>query len=282
LEFYLKPHPEGIDGQSVVALVGGGEVSFKNCVVTLNGVRRPPLAVVLLTNPKDLLPLPPAEGGTAARVVLDNCFCRGDGDLVWTRANRPFQLEVKNTLAGLTGSLVNVESSVREAPMAGANPRVSISLTRLTAYLGNNLIRLDVPDLKGLIPVGVDQAASCLFVPAEGRALLHFQGLRTPEEIVREMVSWKGEQNLYSTHFLSMFDQQASALEMPLDLVSQAKWKDFAVESDSKFVPVKFFGPLWPALPAAEMVRENFRIDYGPQNAGANLDQLPVPQDSIR
>jgi hypothetical protein len=79
-----------------------------------------------------------------------------------------------------------------------------------------------------------------------------------------------------------MLDQQTSALEMPLEMVSQAKWKDFATESDSKFVPMKFFGPLWPTLPAAEMVRENFRIDYGPQNAGANLDQLPVPQDSTR
>jgi hypothetical protein len=278
LEFQVRPHPDGFDSQSAATLLGDGTIQFKNCTVTLESSQRTALAVVTLADLKEAMPPVGGHDATGPRLVFDTCLVRGNGDLVWGRSSRPFGLEVRDSLAALTGSLLNIENTREDAALALPGQRVAVSLNRLTTFLGGHLVRLRSSDLRGLVPVTVDRATACLFVAAEGKALVRLEGLRTTDDRVKDKLLWKGEQNHYSSNFMNMVDQLAHDSEMPLEVMSQSKWKAL-IEGDSKFVPVKFVGPLWPAVTAATMTRDSFRVESGPQNAGANLDQLPSPPD---
>ena len=277
LEFLLQPTQDKFDSRSVAVLVGDGTVRFHNCVVTLEGARRTPLAVVTLPDPKDTLPPTGSRDGTGPRVAFDTCFVRGEGDLVGLRPSRPCGLEVKKSLIALTGSLLNVENPGGDVPSAGLSQRVVLNLNRVTTYLGGHLVRLRAVDPKSLVPVRVEQAVSCLFVSAEpeGKALIHLEGFRLPnKDMVKDRLTWKGEHNYYSSNFMNMLDQQPNDSEMPLEAITQERWKVFA-ESDCKFVPIKFADPLLSVVPAPARPRDSFRIDSIPQDVGANLEDLP-------
>jgi serine/threonine protein kinase len=275
VEVRLRPQQDGFDSQSVATLHGDGAVLFKSCVVTLDG-RRAPLAAVALADPKDVMPQPVSREGTGPRVAFDSCFIRGEGDLVWARASRPFELDVQKSLVALTGSLLNVENLRENGPDAVPTHRLPVSLSRVTAYLGGHLVRLRSADLKSLVPVIVDPAQACLFVSADGsKALIHLEGTMATDDQVREKVVWKGDQNRYS-NFLNMLDQQPSTMEMRMDAVTREKWTDFASDLGSKFVSVTFAGPLWPKARAAELTPDSFRAD-GLPDVGAMIERLPAP-----
>ena len=162
-------------------------------------------------------------------------------------------------------------------PSAGLSQHVVLNLNRVTTYLGGHLVRLRAVDPKSLVPVRVEQAVSCLFVSAEpeGKALIHLEGFRLPnKDMVKDRLTWKGEHNYYSSNFMNMLDQQPNDSEMPLEAITQERWKVFA-ESDCKFVPIKFADPLLSVVPAPARPRDSFRIDSIPQDVGANLEDLP-------
>jgi hypothetical protein len=292
LEFRLQPRADGFDSQSVVTLFEDGVVHFNRCAVTLSGRGgTTPLAVVTLAELGVAPPLPAPREGAGPKVGFEGCFVRGDGDLVWARASRPFELRAEGTLAALTGSLLNVEQTREDAPAAAAGQRVPVTLHRVTAYLGAHLIRLRCADLKALVPVAVDQAKACLFVSAEGKSLVHFDGPKATDDKVRDKLVWRGEQNQYSNYFNYMLDQQPRGEEMPrMDPVTPNKWKEYTRgggggDDESKFVRVTFAGPLWPDSPnvaPAAVTRDRFRVEGGSLEAGAAVEQLPSPSGEPR
>ena len=73
----------------------------------------------------------------------------------------------------LTGSFLGIEADGEG--VAGV-ARASATLSRVTAYLGGNLVRLHVGrDLKGLVPL-LFKATDCLFVAAAGKSLVQLDG----------------------------------------------------------------------------------------------------------
>lgn len=281
LEVRLTPPAGASEPMSVVRLQRDGGIEFRRCVLTLDGPARALSAVSLPDAPDGM---PPPRDGAGPRVTFRNCFIRGEGDLVTSRTNHPFQLTVNDTLAALTGSLLTIDNAEEKTPFSPGK-RVQVALDHVTAYLGGHLVRLRCGDLRHLVPVEVTRAASSLFASSGDGArasLIHLEGPSAAADKLKEKVVWKaGEQNYFSQAFGSMVDQPPRGEnEMSSEGVSWEGWRGFANEVNSKNGPVKFTGPLPPLAPATSVTLSAFRVESGgPQNVGARLTELPEPSE---
>jgi hypothetical protein len=280
LEFRLRPGSDEFKAQSLIALVGDGQCTLRRCVVTLDRAgRETSLAVAALPEAGKVMrtDMPPGRSrDQGPRLVLEDCLVRGEGDLVCVRcqqAGRPVELEVKNTLAALGGSLLNVEVGADAAAPAAAQ-KVVVRLAQVTTYLGHHLIQLQAgKDLKGLVPV-VCKPTDCLFVPAPaGRSLLHVEGAEVEEKALREKLQWDGDRNAYGA-FTSLLDQQPPGDEMPL-LMSLDKWKAFTGEGAGSKFGVKPAAVPPADTPFTQVLPSQFKPAEDLPGAGAA--QLPRP-----
>ncbi len=276
LEFELRPK-EKDESQSVAMVFNDASILFHNCVVTVDGRAGGSLAVVTLPEPKNAMMARPGAG--TPTVGFENCFVRGDGDLCWAKAGRPFSFSARDSLVAVRGSLLNIDP----APKDESPTEVSVSLTKVTAYLGGNLIRLRTDGLRGVIPVNCNQVRDCLFVAAEQKSFISLEGVKADQEQVHEKIHWTGESNRYGDSFVNMIGQQPRGEEMPGQPVLIGGWPKFADEKDAKFGKVMFEGPLWPTdekVQASEVSLSNFKqksTTAGITSPGADLHKIPVP-----
>ncbi len=233
LEFLLKPDQNEFDSQAIVAIAGGGQCEFKDCLITLNqDNRKATLALAVLTATAGVMRSDTQRPG----VALDQCFVRGEGDLIWDRNGRPVIVRVDNTLIALAGSLLNLEAKEEAADKKA----VELNLTRATLYLGGYLVRLQMQagrDLKGLVPVEC-KPDHCLFLPSTiERALIHLDGPVDREELLPGKLLWeKKNPNAYGS-FQSMFDQQTpDGLHTTPSSMGTERWKQITGEgTNSKY-----------------------------------------------
>jgi hypothetical protein len=294
LEFLLQPGDDRFQAQAIVKLVQDGACTFKDCVITLKEPRRASLAVVTLTDPSGAMKMdkdkpeirPDRASDPSARVKFENCFVRGEGDLVWVRSSRPFDLDCSKSLVAVSGSLLNVEAGRDDAPAVATSATANVKLSRLTAYLGGYLVRLKAGrELKSLVPVHCKPIADCLFVAADKKStLIHLDGPSANEEKMRNLVQWEGGKNNNYSNFDRMLDQQPpeNSMEMSDAPYGQDKWKAFTGESDGRFGSVRFAeAPPLDKLPQA--TPGNFKVyDADMQSVGAEVDKLPPPGDQGR
>jgi len=201
-------------------------------------------------------------------VRLDNCFVRGDGNLVVVRPSRPFDLDVDNALVALTGSFLDVEGA--DTPPASPD-MVRVKLDNVTTYLNDHLVRLRAHnDLKGFAPIQFTPG-KCLFVAGAGNALIHLDGAEAGDQQLKHLLKWEGGGNRYG-NYMKMLDQQKD--DMPLPAFGQDQWKKFSSDpSDRQFSRPKFSEP--PAdLPLSRTRPAHFKND---QETGADVDRLPNP-----
>jgi serine/threonine protein kinase len=286
LEIRLQPpNRSGFKAQAVVKIAQDGTCTFNKCVITLRNPRNADLAVVSLVDPAGVMKMDkpetrPARTGANARVTFQDCFVRGEGELVWVRSSRPFDLDCANSLIALTGSLLNIEAARDDALPVTAGQSVNVKLSHLTAYLGGYLVRLKAGrDLKSLVPVHCKPIADCLFVAADKKTLIHLDGPSANDDKMKTLVQWEGCKNNYYSDYDHMIDQQPpdNSSEMSDPPYGPDKWKALTGESDGKFVSVKFavqaeLDKLSQATPA------NFKVrDAEPPAVGVEINDLPRP-----
>jgi hypothetical protein len=274
LELLLRPVNPKLAALCAVRMVGDGSCVLKNCVVTLQDARRVPLCVATVASDpgagmREKIEPKAARTADQPRLRMQDCFLRGEGDGVLARVSRPFQLDVTNCLAALSGSFLNIDAS-REETVPPPGQEISVRLTRLTAYLGGHLVHLHAgKDMKTLVPV------NCAAVRV---TLVHLDGPETSDEKMKTQVVWSGSRNTYS-NYPAMLDQQQtdSEMSMPLAKFTQEKWKTFTGENDAAFTRVRFTDPpLVESLGRA--VPGNFKLlqSEGPRS-GADVGLLPKP-----
>ncbi|MBY0528326.1 MAG: serine/threonine protein kinase [Gemmataceae bacterium] len=284
LEFLLKPQRTEFKAQSVVMVAGDGQCSFKNCLATLEPAKDVPLSFATLADPSTVMkmePMAPRQQGP--RLRLENCFVRGDGDLVTVRASRPFSLEIEDSLVVLDGSFLVVDGNPKEAP---AKPSAHLSVRQVTAVLSDHLVLLRAgkeEGKQGLVPMQVTQASNCIFHSMRGnRALIHLEGVDSDEQMKR-IFSWgEGKQNLYSS-FAQMLNQHPRGENaMPLPPYDQDKWVNFTSrETEPRFTKAKFLA--WPVQdrPLSRTWAANFKVkEPEGTKSGAPVDRLPRPTGS--
>jgi len=276
LEFLLKPNRDEFTAQSLLALTGEGRASLIHCAVTLQKAGRDQTNLALATLPDAgkvmrTADVAPRQG---PRLMLDGCLVRGEGDLVWSRSGRPFELEVKNSLAVLNGSLLDLGANATGSA-APVGQKVSVHLAQLTTCLNGNLIRLQAgKDIKGLLPVQC-RASDCLFLPPAGgsRSLIHLDGPETEEKVLKEKVQWEGNHNAYG-NFTVMLYQQPPVEGMALPIPTE-RWKTFSGESNSNFNVSSNLAP--PLDTFLQVLPSQFKLPEDLAGYGADPGQLPTP-----
>ena len=181
LEFYLHPDKADFKAQAVATLMGDSQCVFENCVMSLerDADKNTILALVTLADPSNMMPGPGSEPAPVPQVRLENCFVRGDGDLVSVQAGRPFDLDVENSLIVLNGSFLATEGG-----RSGSSAKTSVKLSHVTSYLTNHLVRLRAgKDDKTYLPVRFNPVHDCLFLAAGNKSLVHFDGTGNSEEL---------------------------------------------------------------------------------------------------
>jgi serine/threonine protein kinase len=285
LEFQLQP-ADDFHSQAVVALAGSGQCVFRNCVVTLDpNKRRTALSLATLSDGGKLMMKPTDQ---APQLTLENCFVRGDGDLLTCGGGRPVELTVTNTLAAIKGSFVNVEASSADAGPAGASGPIALNLRKVTAVVGGNLLHVRGGKEAKALPAVHAAPSACLFVAAktDGKAdpqpLIQLDECDFDESIIKTKLQWEGAGNVYG-NVLWMLSETPSDEGMTLAPVAPDKWDAFWGKTSGATgklqKPFRFAGGAWPEAPYTRSFPNQFRPE-ATLEAGADLAALPKPADA--
>jgi serine/threonine protein kinase len=270
LEFLLRPDSDKYEGQTVVQVVGNGQVKFDHCVFTLDDKALRP-NVVTLDEIKGIMPMPGTRA--APEVHFVNCFLRGQGDAVKVPSSRPFELSVENSLVVLAGSFLIVEANSKEAALTEAQ----VKLKHVTTYLTRHLIHLSAAaagrSVKGLVPTRVNPVSDCLFVAAKDEPLILLEGVENDLQM-KTLVYWEGKGNAYSG-FEKMLTQRPPDLMM-LKQFKQEDWQTFTGNDNETFLKVKFEVPPLSERPFSQAMPDEFRLKLDSEY-GASLQQIPQP-----
>jgi serine/threonine protein kinase len=284
LEFRVQPSQDEFRSQCVATVVGDGQCTFKDCVITLNPAgQKTHLAAVSLADNSDVMKMkvqPPGTVSQQPHLVFDNCFMRGNGDLIWSRISRPFDLELTNSVVALQeGNVLNIEVA-ETAPAVMPPPTVNATINHTTAYLSGTVnvsgyfIRLKAgKELKGLVPLQCRSTGS-LFVAAAGQTFIHLEGPAANEDRLKEKLPWSGEQNVYAG-YTDMLAQQPIDVDARPPVMDQDHWKKFTNDTTSKYpTMVKFTTPPGDT-PFIRMTPGMFKpMEVA---AGADVQTMPKP-----
>jgi hypothetical protein len=234
--------------RSLVAMPRGAECNFLNCAVTL-GDDSDGLSVVTITDSSAeamTMPLTPPEAkNPAPRVTFANSFVRGKGRLLYVRPSKGFDLDVKNSLVVLDGSLVEIDPSSADPALAAP---AQIKLHQMTAYFSGHLLDLEAnakqTENKGIGLVRLNcQATNCVLMPATTtEPMVLLRNLDT-ENQVREVFAWEGgKNNLYGfavrQELLRYQPENADGM-MPKKY-DRDEWLTLTSESAKSFTGFKF------------------------------------------
>jgi hypothetical protein len=288
LEFQLAPGNSPFKAQTVVAVMGDGQCTLKECLVTLSGSKDVALAVVTLADQAGVMKMEPQTTPQQdPKVTIQSCFARGSGNLVTVRASRPFELHIEKSLAALDGSLLVIDGSPREAVVRRP---AQITLEQVTTYLTDHLVWLRATSeegrsTKGLVPTQFKSTTNCLFISAGGKPLVHLDGVDTEEQMKRLFAWGESAHNLYSNFTSCLLDQQPSgggeAAMMPPPPYGKTQWESFTGEQDARFDRLRLSSSLAADASLAKVVPTDFKTkpEANLQGYGADLDALPKPAD---
>ncbi len=280
IEFQVTPIKGDLEFQTIVEIIGSGQCTFKQCVVTLVEARemaperRP--SVVRLTNPGEAMPTATPSARSRPEVRFQECFVHGQGDLVVACPSRPFDLDVDNSALVLDGSLLHVNGTTDKGPppaSGNGDRRVQeVRLKKVTTYLTEPLLNLRAKNERWLLPTAVMRSTGGLFIAADGKKpLIQIEGADSAEQMKR-LISWgEGSQNAY-INYETMID---SWQRFETD-----GWKKYekVVDAEPRFGKssrVEWEQPLSKLVPEdlAKIKAVDPNLDL--QKYGADLKQLP-------
>ena len=184
---------------AIAVLPAGGHFELRNAVVTFEDGED--LTTVVLDDPKNQMMMGTDLRLPIPKVVVERSLLRGKGRLLAVPVSRPFELDVKNTLAALDETLIDIDPAATDPGMTGTGV---INLTRVTTYLSESLVSIRASDRRtdavsvGLVKTEVN-ANQCLFVPAlrEPRDAFIRTDLLDTEDQVKRYFGWTGKGNVY-------------------------------------------------------------------------------------
>ena len=273
---------------AVVVLPGGGQLEMKNVVITME--EGEDLAAVKLTDPRGEMMMGTGNAMVwpVPKVTMENVFVRGKGRLVAIKGSRPFELDVKNAIAVLDSTLIDIEPSTADPSTAGSG---LIHLSRVTAYLGGSLLNFRAAERKAdTSPTGLARTEvtvdSSLFASASpGEPFIRADRIESREHAER-WFSWRARNSIYGN------DRKRVMMEIrPQDVEANAiktvdgnAWLEMTVEESDPFATVNFADKLPEAgqtrkflgVRPAEL-RPNRFEPARPENAGDVGAPIDVP-----
>jgi serine/threonine protein kinase len=300
MEFRLDPN--GPDEETRfqfltgVDVTGNGRCTFKQCVLTFVEGKKAeddkavkpvrPSGIQVTYRPGEVMKMTPLATRPAPELRFQDCFVRGQGDVVMVGPSRPLNLEVSNALIALDGSLLHVDGTGKVSSLSSTDPSNQVvKLTNVTTFLSKPLLYL-AKDGNSLLPTCVKDADNNLFVAAADAAdnkppLIRFDQPESENQMLR-LIQWNGTNNTY-VNFKTM-------LESPrISPIEPERWPDFEkkfTDDGHRFAKIKF--KLEKGLALSELEPNDFEplktskaMDL--QKSGANLDSLPrVPSKRVQ
>jgi serine/threonine protein kinase len=230
---------------SIAVVPGGAHLEIRNAVISMEDGED--LSAVTLTDPRGEMMMggTKPEGWPVPKLTLENVFIRGKGRLLAVKGSRPFELSVKNALAALDDTMIDIEPSSADPSSAGSG---IVQLTRVTAYLSGSLLHVRASDRKSEMgPTGLTRteisATGCVFAPAATaqEPFVRADRIDTHEQAER-LVSWRGRNNVYG------YDKKKIMLElrptdievMPIKPIDGDRWLAMTFEEGDPFASVFF------------------------------------------
>jgi serine/threonine protein kinase len=196
----LDPGDDRFSWQSVAAMEGAGALTLRDCVVTLKGQGRAgdksatPLSVVTLRAPDEMNKMMLTPASSAPRVVIERCTIRGEGDLVTLRASRPLDLQIKESLVYLQGSVVMQQQGAVKEPANSDGIGIRIDRSALlaeAAILQIHAGKSTMPRYQH--PLRVDSTDS-LYVRLGEQPIVLLDMPDVMEKMVPQLVDWRGHE----------------------------------------------------------------------------------------
>jgi hypothetical protein len=274
LEVRLKPTQAGFNSQVGVAVLGKGQATFSGCLFTLDGEAgaKPDLAAAAVADPAGAMMRMGDVQGTA-KVLFENCFARGQGDLVLGRSARAYELEARNVLAALTGSLLAQETGL-DQPANGQE--VKVTLDRVTTWLNGPAVRTRAArEARGVLPLHLE-AANCLFLPGPATPpLLRLEGPDADPDKLRDrlLVKTMGRNAYGPFPTLVELAPPDGALATSL---GRDRWQELSGERAAKFEARLADPPVGDIVWAALLPRE-LKPAADALGVGFDCNALPRP-----
>lgn len=262
--------------QSLISFRGESSCDLSQCLVTL---RSPEGGTLSLASMEEYSRTGMGMDSRGPQLRLNECFVRGEGDLLRNNHRQSFELQVRRSLTVLTGSLLWVQEDVgvplrMDMERKGAD-QGEIRLENVTALVRQHLCHVFVRDLKTMRHLHWD-VKRCLFASSGKTPMIKLEGPRKIDELMLKMAfQWTGEKNVYS-NFTSLLARQREGdgppAEAPLGLQN---WKDLMKEDESSTNQIGF-----EKEPDSESFSgaspEDFETNLQ-EGVGAPLSTLPKP-----
>ncbi len=199
LEFALETGQSGLKSLSLAALGRPGTLALKRCSVTLDASRKVlPMALVTMLDTQGLMRMEEMEP-RHWRINLDQTVLRGAGNVLSNPVGRPVELDAKQSLFSLTGSIVAVDSPGFGTKLAEGAEGVILRWQRNTSWLAGPFLKLHAMGGQPVPPVFAKVNES-LVAMSPGKSLIRMEGIAgdAPMEKLPEKLHWEAFGNTYA------------------------------------------------------------------------------------
>jgi hypothetical protein len=210
--------------------------------------------------PKGMSPLPPVQ------IALDNCFVRGEADLVADRDLKPLNFSCVNGLLALSERLF-VAGEGASMPQEGS--RIRIDLDHVTALVRQGLCRVSASDSTPALPdVEVRLSGSEIASDSPDAALVEHVSHASSNEL-QALFHWQATNTTYRG-IRTFWKIATPGTSREIDAKTYAEWTDlWPAERNTRVEPLTWkLSP--PRRPLDTVTAADFRLDAGGGPAAAN------------
>src|SRR5262249_50628575 len=126
------------------------------------------------------------------KIVIQNCVVRGEGDLVTLRSSRPLELEIRESLIYLQGSVLDQQQGAAKEPATG--DAISLQIVQSALMSVDAMFRLQAgkgPTSKSC-PIRVESTDS-LYARLSDQPIVQLDLPEVTEKMVPDLVKWTSQ-----------------------------------------------------------------------------------------
>ncbi len=284
LEFALEAGQNGLKSLSLAALGRPGTLALKRCSVTLDASRKVlPMALVTMLDTQGLMRMDEMEP-RHWRIDLDQTVLRGAGNVLSNPVGRPVELDARQSLFSLTGSILAVDSAGFGTRLAEGAEGVVLRWTRNTSWLAGPVLKLQALGGQPVPPIFAKVNES-LVAMSPGKSLIRMEGIAgdTPMEKLPESLHWEASGNTYA-NMVDMVEATGPDTMLVRKGMGGAQWIAATHEASPRFIAT--LDPpgqtmMMAAIPFSRWTPRDL-VAWKSLAIGADLDSLPSPTTAPR
>ena len=284
LEFALEAGQNGLKSLSLAALGRPGTLALKRCSVTLDASRKVlPMALVTMLDTQGLMRMDEMEP-RHWRIDLDQTVLRGAGNVLTNPVGRPVELDARQSLFSLDGSILAVDSPGFGTKLAEGAEGVILRWTRNTSWLSGPFLKVHAIGGQ-LVPPVFAKVNESLVAMSPGKSLIRMEGISgdAPMEKLPEKLHWEASGNTYA-NMVDMVEAIGPDSMVVRKSIGGAQWIAATHEVSPRWLAT--LDPpgqtmMMAAIPYSRWTPRDL-LAWKALAIGADLDSLPTPTTAPR